>query len=166
MRAFLSVLLLVSAAFCGGLVAGGGVGMQLMTTSIDGSSDSEVGFTMTFEGMVPVYRSLYARASLMNLYAGSSTSFLLGTGSAFDLVYFMRRVQSIKPFVAGGVRIGAGSGTTSFGFDLGGGVEVLLREMPIRPYAEMQIALAIASASGYSITNFGFSLLFGARFGK
>ena len=147
---------------------GGGIGFNYMHTSTDYGSDSDVGLTLSFEGMVPVYNSLYARANIVGLRVGDDTFFELGTGSAFDLVYFIPS-RNMEPYGLGGLRIeslsSGGYSSTAFSIAFGGGAQMPLKTMPFKPYGEMGISIVVAGGS-YDYTTFGISMAFGARFGK
>ena len=149
---------------------GGGLGFDFVNTSSEGYSDSDFGFQMTAEGMAPIYKSLYARASLLALRAGDATTFSFGTGSSFDLMYFLNAMNNgIEPYGVGGLRLyttsSGGYSSTTFGFALGGGAQMTLKTAPVKPYGELQIGIGTTSSSGSSITEFDFSMMFGIRFG-
>lgn len=149
---------------------GGGLGFGLVNTSSGDYSNSDFGFQMTAEGMAPVYRALYVRASLLALRAGDATTFSLGTGSAFDLVYFLNPMSNgIEPYGVGGLRLSnqstGGYSSTTFGFALGGGAQMSLKTASVKPYGEIQIGIGTTSYTGSSLTEFDFSMMFGIRFG-
>ncbi|RKZ33698.1 hypothetical protein DRQ33_03695 [bacterium] len=147
---------------------GGGLGFNLVNTSSDYGDDSDFGFVLRAEGMAPVYQSLYARASLLALRVGDVTNFSFGTGSAFDLVYFIP-ARNIEPYAVGGMNIevmsGEGYSQTTFGIAFGGGVQLQLRNAPVKPYGELLLGLGTISSDYTDYTTFEFSMLFGLRFG-
>ncbi len=163
----LSIMLSISAAKHYKPMVGGGVGFDFMHTSTKYGSDSDVGFELAFEGMVPLYNSLYARANLIGLRVGDNTYFEFGTGSSFGLVYFIPS-RDIEPYGLGGLRIESSSSngysSTEFSISFGGGVQMHPRTMPMKPYAEMEIALRVAGGD-YSYTTIGMTMIFGVRFG-
>ena len=156
-----------SAKHCKPMI-GGGIGFNYMHTSTDYGSDSDAGLTLSLEGMIPVYNSLYARANILGLRVGDDTFFELGTGSAFDLVYFIPS-KNFEPYGLGGLRIeslsSGGSSSTAFSIAFGGGAQMPLKTMPFKPFGEMGISIVVAGGS-YDYTTFGISMAFGARFAK
>ena len=143
---------------------GVGMGFDFINTSYSSGSNTDVGFNLNFGGAVPIYNSLYARAVLLGIRVGDNTHIQLGTGGAFDLMYFIPS-RNIEPYAIGGLRLESISDYTEFTIEFGGGAQMKLKSAPIKPFGEIGIAIGVAS--GYSDrTSFGFSMAFGIMYGK
>lgn len=165
--AVLGLIISVASARHYSPMVGGGIGFSFLHVSYSHGSDSDVGVNLSFEGMVPVYNSLYARATLLGLRVGETSFIELGTGSSFDLVYFIPS-RNIEPYGTGGVRIEShsnGYSYTTFSIAFGGGAQMKLKTAPVRPFAEFGVAIAVTGGD-YEQTSIGFGMSFGVRYGK
>lgn len=145
-----------------GPMAGVGVGFSF----ISGEGNTDVGFTMSVDGITPIYDGLCARAGLLTLWAGDATTFTFSTGTDIDLMYIAKLSGGIEPYGFAGYGLTTTSGWTFFGFRFGGGMNYELPSAPIKLAGELGFTLSSSSTSYGSHTQFGFNMMFGVRFGK
>lgn len=145
-----------------GPMVGAGVGFGF----VSGEGHSEAGFRMGFDGVVPIYGGLCARAGLLSLWAGDNTTFTFGTGTDVDLMYIASLSSGVEPYGFGGLGLTATSGFTTFAFRFGGGMNYKLPSAPIKLAGELGFELSSFSTDYSSSTTFGFNFMFGIRFGR
>lgn len=118
-----------------------------------------------------VTQAIQVRARLLVLTLSPNTTVSLGTGGELDLLYrFSGRPisPSISPYGVGGFSFFSAENYSSFGLNVGTGIEYLLNDNPIRPYGELQLEMQSYSSEYYGVkspnTDVGVRIGLGIRF--
>ncbi len=165
MRRFLVIgflLVIMASSQAGGLrpMASGSMGISLM--------GDNAYFNLGLGGVIPIKGGLCARFSVMQVRAGKSTSFYLGTGAGVGLAYYVP-MRLVSPYGLFSMCLETEGNHTSIEFVFGGGAQMRLRGIPISPFGEMGFGFHSDLFNDsdlfddYSDTDFLFNMLFGVR---